>query len=330
MVTCKVRKCMKRKNLNDAGYCQDHVDNTQENNEANVPCKCGECKLDVSDDEGTKALCCDSRDCKVWYHLECTKMSEQLYELISEASKNQDSGVRWICPQCSKDDPAIKLVSQSIEEVKETVCNKLRHGTCPHGISGKTEYKGKVCDFFHPKLCKKFIRNGPGGRYGCKKSQDDCPFFHPRLCQKSVKFRKCLDRKCSRTHLKGTIRKEYLPSEPFPPQVSPSYAEQNQNDFQQQNVWKNQRGHFSKGGTSVNTSRNSYRYTGTASNTDQAFLDSPPPQAQQFAFLQAQVSRLEELITLVLKQSPSLPQAFNPPSQEIMRPQSQQYQKWSS
>ena len=326
MVTCKERKCLKRKHLNEAGYCQDHAE-IQESNETQAPCKCGQCKLDVPDDEDTKALCCDSHDCKVWYHLDCTNISEQLYELFSEASKNQDSGVCWICPQCRKDDPAIKLVPQSKDEVIQTVCNKLRHGTCPHGISGKTEYKGKVCEFSHPKLCRKFIKNGPGGRYGCKKSQDECPFYHPLLCQKSVKFRKCLDRKCSRYHLKGTIRKEYQPSEPFPPRASQSYVEKNQYGPQQQNAWNSQKGRFSKG---IAAKSNENSYAAAPNNSDRSFFRSPPPQSQQFASLQAQVSRLEELITLALKQSPSLPQAFNQSSQEFMRPISQQYQKWSS
>ena len=130
MVTCKVQKCLKRTNLNDAGFCQDHANSSHESVETQSACKCGGCNLDVPDDSDTKALCCDTHDCKVWYHLECTNVSEQLYELMNEASKDQDSGVRWICPQCRKDDPAIKLVTQ---ETREWLCFEIG---VPPGPSG--------------------------------------------------------------------------------------------------------------------------------------------------------------------------------------------------
>ena len=66
----------------------------------------------------------------------------------------------------------------------------------------------------------------------------ECQFFHP-LCQKSVKYRKCLDQRCSRTHLKRTVHREYNRAKPFPPIVSKSHVTQYESripGYQWQNV----------------------------------------------------------------------------------------------
>ena len=30
---------------------------------------------------------------------------------------------------------------------KERVCRKYKRGKCPHGLNGKKEFNGKICDF---------------------------------------------------------------------------------------------------------------------------------------------------------------------------------------
>ena len=142
MVTCKERKCLKRSNLDMNGYCPSHARNDAE--EPEVAVKCGTCELDVPEDADTKALCCDSDDCKVWYHLNCTNISESLYELMNENS-NEDNGLRWLCHKCRNNDPVIKLTDANPVNIPEKpTCNKLRHGTCPHGVIGKRLFKGEI------------------------------------------------------------------------------------------------------------------------------------------------------------------------------------------
>ena len=131
----------------------------------------------------------------------------------------EDSGIRWLCPTCREnsissankvsDSESRDAPNSAGQKIPDSVCSKLKYGKCPHGITGKTLYKGKTCEFLHPKFCKKFVKNGYGGRFGCKDSRENCQYFHPTLCRNSVKFKKCLNAKCTFTHLKGTVRKEY-------------------------------------------------------------------------------------------------------------------------
>ena len=86
----------------------------------------------------------------------------------------------------------------------QKVCDKLMYGICPHGITGKTVVNGKACEFRHPKICKKYTKNGPHGRYGC--NGFNCTLFHPMLCAESVRDRKCSKADCKLYHLKWTER----------------------------------------------------------------------------------------------------------------------------
>ena len=170
MVTCKKRECKKRSNLDADGFCADHRNNDNSEETTDTP-QCGQCKEDVPDNSETKAICCDVEDCKLWYHLDCINMTEALYELLMTG--DEDNGVRWLCPKCCNNNSVIKLIEPSANQTPLTICNRFRHGSCPHGISGKTLFKGKACEFSHPKVCKKYIKNGPGGRYGCKLSDSE-------------------------------------------------------------------------------------------------------------------------------------------------------------
>ena len=80
---------------------------------------------------------------------------------------------------------------------KKTICRYFLRREFKHGA------KGKECNFDHPPLCNKFVRNGT--KYGgCKKS--NCKYFHPRLCQTALKTRVCTKSACSLFHVIGTKR----------------------------------------------------------------------------------------------------------------------------
>ena len=82
-----------------------------------------------------------------------------------------------------------------------SICRFYKEGRCKHGTSGK---KDGICPFSHPKVCHKFIANGPKGRRGC--SKQNCKFFHPKLCKFSVNDRTCFRDDCKFNHLRGTKR----------------------------------------------------------------------------------------------------------------------------
>ena len=61
------------------------------------------------------------------------------------------------------------------------ICEGYKNHNCPHGVSGKREVGGRTCPNLHPRICRKFIRNGNRARGGCQKG-DQCRFYHPKLC----------------------------------------------------------------------------------------------------------------------------------------------------
>ena len=280
MVTCKEGLCRKYANLDEDGYCPTHTRTTDLAEEEN--CKCGVCNELVGNNSDSKALQCDAEKCKVWYHLCCTKISEALYDLMNVNSADNDDGIRWLCPKCTGNELVISLTEKSPENIVPD-CPKLKHGTCPHGITGKTEHRGKKCDFRHPKFCKKFVRNGNGGRFGCK-AGNNCEFFHPILCRKSVNYRKCLDHKCTHVHLRGTARKQRK-RENFPP-PSQGYFN-NRNAGLQQNAWYRKE-----------VPEHSQPSKHQNIHWRQPFLDPviAPLPSVELTSLQAQVNRLEEMI----------------------------------
>ena len=65
----------------------------------------------------------------------------------------------------------------------------------------------KVCPFNHPKVCRKFLKNG-NMNGGCNLGKD-CSFTHPKMCKDSLKNRVCKSSgpgtKCrAGYHLNGT------------------------------------------------------------------------------------------------------------------------------
>ena len=74
-------------------------------------------------------------------------------------------------------------------ELEASICKFYRQGRCKHGISGK---KDGLCQYKHPKVCQKFIANGPKARRGCRQGEN-CRFFHPRLCNSSINALSCFN-----------------------------------------------------------------------------------------------------------------------------------------
>ena len=86
------------------------------------------------------------------------------------------------------------------------ICDQFMLNTCPYGISGKG------CEFYHPKICRSYVRFGPHGKRGCNKGAS-CDYFHPKLCNKSLKpisQRVCANLSCPFFHLPRT--KRHVPS----------------------------------------------------------------------------------------------------------------------
>ena len=185
----------------------------------------------------------------------------------------------------------MSVVSVEIDVPPKPICNKLRHGTCPHGITGKRLFKGVQCNAHHPKLCYKFTKHGTG-RFGCKKSETDCGRCHPILCKNSLKHRKCVNHQCTLYHLKGTIRKEPV-SQPFPPNARHSQSQVFHNSSFQptNNAWHSKQ------------KQSHHESVPKSPLEENSFLGHHPmSQVSPLATLQAQVNRLEVLITSLFAQ----------------------------
>ena len=89
----------------------------------------------------------------------------------------------------------------------KVICERYRRTTCPHGRLGTTVYRGKTCEFAHPKTCFRFCKFGPGTDEDCCNGGSQCKSgFHPILCKYSVRDKICTDRSCTYIHVRGTKR----------------------------------------------------------------------------------------------------------------------------
>lgn len=96
-----------------------------------------------------------------------------------------------------------KKEAEQFPNICQSTCLLLKEGTCPHGISGKKAADGKErCEFFHPKLC---IPWGKNGEKGCAKGPE-CKKLHKTLCSKAIENKECFEKKCYLVHPKGTNR----------------------------------------------------------------------------------------------------------------------------
>ena len=91
---------------------------------------------------------------------------------------------------------------------RKDVCNKYRHGNCPHGMSGRKEFEGKsACIKQHPHRCYRYSKYGNDSKKGCTKGKE-CKYFHPLICRSSAKKHECLRENCTHIHLRFTKRKK--------------------------------------------------------------------------------------------------------------------------
>ena len=235
MPTCKVFQCRKRK-LNDNGLCPAHAQAENIHQlDINTKETCGKCSQGFEVLEA--AMTCDY--CGEWFHNKCSiKADQDFYNtFIDEQDKTANSNIKWFCDACNSivatllqenknkgpcaqekqqvtvSAPATVVAIDNFQNADlnggivgytQKVCDKLMYGICTHGITGKTVIDGKACEFRHPKICKKYTRNGPHGRYGC--NGFNCTLLHPMLCAESVKDRKCSKFDCKLYHLKWTER----------------------------------------------------------------------------------------------------------------------------
>ena len=113
------------------------------------------------------------------------------------------------------DDPAViealtdlaikQKEAEKFPNVCKTTCLLLKEGRCPHGISGKKSADGKDrCDFFHPKLC---VPWGKNGEKGCAKGPE-CRKLHKAICNNATEYKECFEKKCYLVHPKGTNRRK--------------------------------------------------------------------------------------------------------------------------
>ena len=115
------------------------------------------------------------------------------------------------------------------QNTRASVCKFYNQGRCKHGISGK---KDGVCNYAHPKPCKKFVTNGNRRQRGCTNGSG-CQFFHPKVCNGSLRERLCTDENCKYLHIKGTKRATLSsgannPQQGVPPPTQPENTNPNQ------------------------------------------------------------------------------------------------------
>ncbi len=96
-----------------------------------------------------------------------------------------------------------KKIHKDLEyDRSKVVCPLLLKQECPHGITGLTN---GTCEHYHPTWCRKFMRNGPGGKRGCNRG-DNCRYFHPSLCQNALVTKMCFNESCKLIHIRGVKR----------------------------------------------------------------------------------------------------------------------------
>ena len=71
-------------------------------------------------------------------------------------------------------------------EAELEVCEALKVGKCPHGISGRILVNGVLCSKAQPKRYQKFTRFGTNAKKGCTLGSN-CEHYHTQHCKSSQK-----------------------------------------------------------------------------------------------------------------------------------------------
>ena len=127
---------------------------------------------------------------------------EKIDEIISEVTPNNEEGTEPVTTNKKNEHP--------VQNPKLTICHFYRIHKCKYGKLGSR------CKFGHPPLCKFYKLFGCDPNKGCK-NKDQCKFFHPQICRESENKRACYNDKCTRLHLKGTLRYKMLSQTRSPP-----------------------------------------------------------------------------------------------------------------
>lgn len=89
--------------------------------------------------------------------------------------------------------------NQQREDRNVPICKFFLKGSCKHGL------RGRGCNYFHPKKCKKFMEHGTRQPRGCNLGKS-CKDFHPKMCLGSLRKGECFSESCHLNHIKGTQR----------------------------------------------------------------------------------------------------------------------------
>ena len=130
--------------------------------------------------------------------------------------------MKWFCETCIKKMDEIIGIAKNkklakyktssltakdlvnLSENRPPICENFRHGSFPHGMSGKKEVDGKKFIFSHPKICTWFCKYGSDPQNGC--ADLECKFLHSILCRNPLRYGMCNKEQCTYTHLVGTKR----------------------------------------------------------------------------------------------------------------------------
>ena len=124
-----------------------------------------------------------------------------LDQTINLASGSQVSGLHDLVDKTMDySGPSSQDPSSQVKLKHDDDCSDHSRGQCKHG------FKGTNCEFYHKKICSKFLRNGKF-RGGCLKGKE-CKNLHVQFCKSSFTKRKCFNPDCKLRHLPRTQREE--------------------------------------------------------------------------------------------------------------------------
>ena len=148
-----------------------------------------------------------------------SELADKLVQVLAQQSSAAATSQHSVeIPATLPTDSQVVEPSTDSAKVPQTVpaeiCELYKDGRCPHGIGGKTLVNNQACNKLHPKVCRKFVRNGSHQKWGCKKGAN-CNRYHPIHCSTSLANKTCFDANCRRPHLVGTKRKKPEVREPL-------------------------------------------------------------------------------------------------------------------
>jgi hypothetical protein len=120
--------------------------------------------------------------------------SQQDLSLTQEPSQEDMEGFTVVASgrKNSKAIDSAKESAKAASKDKDNHCRFFLRGACKFGS------RGAECNFLHPKICHKWMKEGTAG---CD-AGSDCEYLHPRMCSSSLKGVQCVKDKCHHNHIK--------------------------------------------------------------------------------------------------------------------------------